>query len=259
MVADGNDGRSLAGKVALVTGIAGDIGTATAALLARRGAKIYGIDLSGADFGNLHAAMPDGAELVVERVDVGDEAQVAACIGHVVDRFGRIDILVNGAGIEGMVASIIDYDLAMFDAVFRVNVTGVFLGMKHALPAMLRQGSGSIINLASLAGLSGSPAMSAYIASKHAVIGLTRAAASEVAAAGVRVNCITPGPIRGRMTDAIADAQGPGWRDAVNAAIPAGRFGVPGEVAALVAFLASDEASYCNGSFYAVDGGGNGI
>lgn len=254
-----DDGRSLAGKIAIVTGAAGDIGAATAGLLARRGAKIVGVDLPGADLAKLHARMPVDATLVVQGADVGEEKAVMSIVQQTLDAFGRIDILCNNAGVEGQAQPIPDYDLAVFNEVMRVNVGGVFLGMKHVLPVMVRQKSGSIINTSSLSGLTGSPAMCAYIASKHAVVGLTRAAASEAAPAGVRVNCINPGPISGRMTDAIAAMQGEGWHEAVAAAMPARRFGTPDEVAALVAFLASDESGYCNGGCYSVDGGGYAI
>ena len=176
-----------------------------------------------------------------------------------VDRFGTIDVFYNNAGIEGDIAPITKYPLEAFRKVIDVNVVGVFLGLKHVLPVMLRQNKGSIINTASIAGLIGSNDIAAYSASKHAVIGLTKSAALECSATGVRVNCVCPGLIDSRMLSAIIDGRNPGNAPVPNERIveriPARRLGQPSEVASVVAFLASDEASYVSGSAYTVDGG----
>jgi NAD(P)-dependent dehydrogenase (short-subunit alcohol dehydrogenase family) len=153
----------------------------------------------------------------------------------------------------------VDYPIESFRRVLDVNVVGVFLGMKHVLPVMLKQNSGSIINTASIAGLIGSPSVAAYSASKHAVIGMTKSAAQECSGTGVRVNCVCPGLIDSRMLGAIIDGRNPGNAptpmERIVDRIPARRLGQATEVASIVAFLASDEASYVSGSAYTVDGG----
>jgi NAD(P)-dependent dehydrogenase (short-subunit alcohol dehydrogenase family) len=243
--------QTLTGKVALVTGAAGAIGTATAALLAARGARVVAADMPGADTAALRTAVPD-AHLV--KVDVTEEASVAAMVEATRAAFGgRIDVFVNNAGVEGPVKPIPDYPLDAFRKVFAVNVEGVFLGLKYVLPVMIEQGTGSVVNMASVAGLSGAPGMAGYNASKHAVVGLTRVAALEVAGKGVRVNCVNPGPIDGRMMASLDT--GAGIEQARRAqAIPARRYGTADEVARMVAFLASDDAAYVNGSINTVDG-----
>ena len=241
--------RTLEGKVALITGAAGAIGAATARLMHERGARLALVDIADADFGDL--AQLDGARTFT--ADVTDPEEVAACVKNVHEAFGRIDIFFNNAGIEGPVKPIPDYPFEDFQKVFAVNVNGVFLGLKHVLPIMLEQGSGSVINSSSVAGLSGAPGMAGYNASKHAVLGLTRVAALEVAAKGVRVNCVNPGPIHSRMMESLDESAGTS-EDKRDKSVPAGRYGRPEEVANLVAFLASDDAEYINGAFHTVDG-----
>jgi NAD(P)-dependent dehydrogenase (short-subunit alcohol dehydrogenase family) len=249
----------LDGKVAIVTGAAGVIGTATMRLLAERGARIVAVDRKAAE---LHAAikdLPASAQALAVTADVSDEDEVAGYVRATTDRFGTIDVFYNNAGIEGDVAPITNYSLATFRKVLDVNVVGVFLGMKHVLPVMLKQNSGSIINTASIAGLIGSPHIAVYSASKHAVIGLTKSASWECTGTNVRVNCVCPGMIDSRMLSAIIQGRNPGNAPTPNEKIveriPARRLGLASEVASIVAFLASDEASYVSGSAYTVDGG----
>ena len=249
----------LDGKVAVVTGAAGVIGTATMRLLAERGARIVAVDRKAADLQRAVKDLPAAAQALAVPADVTSEDEVADYVRAAVDQFGTIDVFYNNAGIEGDVAPITKYSLEMFRKVIDVNVVGVFLGLKHVLPVMLKQDRGSIINTASIAGLIGSPHIAVYSASKHAVIGLTKSAAWECTATGVRVNCVCPGMIDSRMLSAIIEGRNPGNAPTPNEKIveqiPARRLGHASEVASVVAFLASDEASYVSGSAYTVDGG----
>jgi len=248
----------LDGKVAVVTGAAGVIGTAAIRLLADRGARIVAVDRRENDLQTAIGDLPATAQALAITADVSDEDEVAGYVGAAVEKFGAIDVFYNNAGIEGDVAPITKYSLETFRRVIDVNVVGVFLGMKHVLPVMLKQNSGSIINTASIAGLIGSPDIAVYSASKHAVIGLTRSAALECAGSAVRVNCVCPGMIGSRMLSAIIEGRNPGNAPVPNERIveriPARRLGHASEVASVVAFLASDEASYVSGSAYTVDG-----
>ena len=249
----------LDGKVAVVTGAAGVIGTATLRLLAERGARIVAVDRRETDLKEAIKDLPASAEALALTADVTEEDEVAGYVRAAVERFGTIDVFYNNAGIEGDVKPITDYSLAAFRKVLDVNVVGVFLGMKHVLPVMLKQNRGSIINTASIAGLMGSPQIAVYSASKHAVIGLTKSAAGECTGTGVRINCVCPGLIDSRMLSAIIQGRTPGNapvpNDKLVDRIPARRLGQASEVASIVAFLASDEASYASGSAYTVDGG----
>src|SRR4029079_4211772 len=176
-----------------------------------------------------------------------------------VDKFGTIDVFYNNAGIEGEVKAIQDYPLEAFLRVLDVNVVGVFLGMKYVLPVMFKQGKGSIINTASIAGLVGSPHIAVYSASKHAVIGLTKSAAWECSGTGVRVNCVCPGMIDSRMLSTIIQGRSggnaPPPMEKLVERIPPRRLGQASEVASIWPSLAADEASDVSGSPYTVDGG----
>jgi NAD(P)-dependent dehydrogenase (short-subunit alcohol dehydrogenase family) len=249
----------LDGRVAVVTGAAGVIGTATIRLLAERGARIVAVDRKEADLKAAIKELPASAEALAIAADVTQEDEVADYVRVSVDKFGAIDAFYNNAGIEGDIKPIPQYQLESFRKVLDVNVVGVFLGMKHVLPVMLKQNKGSIINTASIAGLMGSPYIAVYSASKHAVIGLTKTAAWECTGTGVRVNCVCPGLIDSRMLSTIYQGRNGGNApmpiEKMVDRIPARRLGHASEVASVVAFLASDEASYVTGSSYTVDGG----
>jgi NAD(P)-dependent dehydrogenase (short-subunit alcohol dehydrogenase family) len=249
----------LDGRVAVVTGAAGVIGSATIRLLAERGARIVAVDRREADLKTAIGQLPASAQALAVEADVTREDEVAEYVRAAVDKFGTIDVFYNNAGIEGDIKPITEYSLESFRRVLDVNVVGVFLGMKHVLPVMLKQNKGSIINTASIAGLLGSPQIAVYSASKHAVIGLTKTASWECTGTGVRVNCVCPGLIDSRMLSTIIQGRSPGNapppQDKLVERIPARRLGQASEVASIVAFLASDEASYVTGSHYTVDGG----
>lgn len=245
------------GKVALITGGANGIGRAVALGFAARGAKVAIVDRDAQ--AGMELAKTIGQSAIFHAADVTRDADVRAYVGAALDAFGRIDCFHNNAGIEGRLAPIIEYDEAVYDAVMAVNVKGVFLGLRHVLAQMVRQGSGSVVNTASVAGLVGGPGMSAYTASKHAVIGLTKVAAAEMGPLGIRVNAVCPGPIDTRMVHAIAAQVSPnnpaGVQELYAAGIPLRRYGTAEEVANLVLFLCSDLASNITGAQYTVDGG----
>ena len=245
-------------KVAVVTGAAGEIGSATIHLLAERGARIIAVDSDADSLQHVVGALPQAARALAITADVSREDDVADYVRQAMDAAGRIDIFFNNAGIEGDIAPIISYPLDTFRRVLDVNVVGVFLGMKHILPVMTAQNSGSIINTASIAGMTGAAHIAAYTASKHAVIGLTRSAALECTQTKVRVNCVCPGLIDSRMLSTIITGRNGGKPMPTEKAvdrIPARRLGLAREVAAVVAFLASDDASYVSGAAYPIDGG----
>lgn len=245
---------ALTGKVALITGAGGVIGRATAALLAERGARVAVVHRPGADTAALSAALPSGAEALFLAGDVTEEADVRAYVAGTLKAFGRIDIFFNNAGIEGPQKPIADYPLADFRRVLDVNVTGVFLGLQAVLPVMIAQGSGSIINTGSIASIIGARNMAGYVASKHAVLGLTKVAALEGAPSGVRVNALHPGFVESRMLSDIASNLG-GDTAGLIPRVPAGRLGTPDDMARAVAFLASDDSRYMNGAELLIDGG----
>jgi NAD(P)-dependent dehydrogenase (short-subunit alcohol dehydrogenase family) len=254
-----SDRIRLDGKVAVVTGAAGVIGSATIRLLAERGARVVAVDRREQDLQTAVRDLPASAQALAVSADVTDEDEVADYVRAAVAKFGTVDVFYNNAGIEGDVKPITEYSLESFRRVLDVNVVGVFLGMKHVLPVMLKQNSGSIINTASIAGLMGSPHIAVYSASKHAVIGLTKSAAWECTGTGVRINCVCPGLIDSRMLSTIMQGRNggnaPPPHEKLVERIPARRLGQASEVASIVAFLASDEASYVSGSAYTVDGG----
>ncbi len=248
-----------AGKVALVTGAAGGIGLATAERLAAEGASLLLADLPGSALeAAAEAARAAGARALAVSGDVTSEAEFQAFVERAERELGGFDLLVNNAGIEGVVAPIESYPLDVFDRVLAVNVRGVFLGLRFGGPALRRRGGGAIVNLASVAGVTGDPNLSAYIASKHAVIGLTRSGALAFGPS-VRVNAVCPSPVETRMMRSLEAGMGGAQPELVKKfvteRIPAGRYAEPAEVAALIAFLGSDEARFINGSIYTIDGG----
>ena len=247
-------------KVALITGGGNGIGRATALGFASRGAKVVVVDRdSTAGEATAGIVRQQGGEALFVQADVTQADSVKAYVDKAVATFGRIDCFHNNAGIEGKVSPIVDYDDAMFDQVMAVNVRGVYLGMKYVLKQMIAQKSGAIVNTASTAGLMGSPGMPAYVASKHAVLGLTKTASGEVARQGIRVNAVCPGPIDTRMIHALEAQLNPGNPGKVTAryqsSIPLGRYGTAEEVANTVLFLCSDLAGNITGAHYVIDGG----
>src|SRR5471032_539166 len=199
------------GKVALVTGGGNGIGRATCVAFAKHGAKVVAVDRDGAAAeATAGIVRQNGGEALALTADVTKSEEVRAYVKATIAKFGRIDCFFNNAGIEGKVAPTAEYDEAVFDAVLGVNVKGVFLGLRHVLPEMIRQKSGAVVNTASVAGLVATPGMPAYVASKHAVIGLTKTAAGEVARQGIRVNAVCPGPVETRMIQALAEQISPG-------------------------------------------------
>lgn len=244
--------------VVVVTGAAGGIGLALVRLLHGQGQRVVLVDLDGAALERAaQAADLDPARSLLVAADVSREEEVERYVAATLERFGRIDGFANNAGIEGTPARIEDQSAEILDRVYAVNVRGVFLGLKHVLRVMRSQGGGAVVNLSSLAGIMGAPTHGAYVMSKHAVIGLTRTAAAEAAGANVRVNAVLPGAINTEMMRRIErDSGNAAATEAGNrAATPLGRYGEPEEIAAVIAFLLSDQASYVTGALYTADGG----
>lgn len=244
-------------RVALITGATGGIGAATARRFLEEGAKVFLVDLDEAALAGLSESL-DG-EVGYLRADVSSETETRAYVQACVERFGRIDVLFANAGMEGRVAPLVQTTEADFTRVTQVNLMGVFFGIKHAAPAMLAEGSGSIVITSSVAGFVGSPGLGPYCSSKHAVHGLMKTAAQELGPQGVRVNSVNPGPVDNRMMRSIEEQAAPGAAAAVrekfSAMVPLGRYARNEEIAAMAAFLASDDSSACNGASFIVDGG----
>lgn len=242
-------------KTVLVTGGATGIGRAACSAFSRLGARIACVDRND-EAGEECVVQLKGAgvDALFIHADVSDAGEVQTYVRRTLERFDAIDIFINNAGIEGAVLPIVDYPDDVFDAVMRVNVRGVFLGLKHVLPVMVARRSGVVVNTGSTGSHIGATGVAAYIASKHAVLGLTRAAALEVAANGVRVNAVCPGSTRTRMLQSLTDGRKDAELD-FNLATPNGRIAEPDEVATTMVFLASDAARHIVGQSIILDGG----
>lgn len=249
--------NDLTDRVALITGGAGGLGLAAARALLDAGARVALVDIDLGALDNAASELGADSRVLTLQADVSDADDVDRYVRSTLDTFGGIDIFFNNAGIEGPVSNIVDTSPEDFDRVLRINLRGVFLGLRSVLPHMIKQGHGSIINTSSVVGLVGSPGMSPYSTSKHGVVGLTKTAALEVASSGVRVNSIHPAPVNTRMMRAVERGAGDvdASRAAFEAGIPLGRYGEPSEIASLVVFLASDASAFITGAQYRIDGG----
>ena len=247
--------RRLDSKVALVTGGASGIGRATALTFAREGAKLVIADMNEeGGQQTVHLITEKGGEAIFVKTDVSKAVEVQALISKAVETYGRLDCAHNNAGIAGGVRALsADYPEERWHQVIAVNLTGVWLCTKYELAQMRSQGSGAIVNTASAAGLVGGRGMSAYVASKHGVVGLTKTAALEYAQQGIRVNCVCPGVIQTPMTK--RGLNDPELRARLIASEPMGRVGTPEEVAEAVVWLCSDAASFVTGHTMTIDGG----
>ncbi|SDI25041.1 NAD(P)-dependent dehydrogenase, short-chain alcohol dehydrogenase family [Alteribacillus persepolensis] len=241
-------------QVAIITGAAGGIGKETAKRFLQEGAKVVLVDVSQEALDHVKAELDSFGEVMTIQADVSAEADVENYVNKAVETYGKIDVFFNNAGIEGEVAPITEQSVDNLNNVLSVNVRGVFLGLKHVLNVMNKQGYGSVINSSSVAGLDGSPNVSPYIASKHAVAGLTKAAAIESASKTVRVNSIHPSPVNTRMMRSLEEGLETNEEQLANT-IPLGRYGESADIANLVLFLASDESKFITGAQYRVDGG----
>jgi NAD(P)-dependent dehydrogenase (short-subunit alcohol dehydrogenase family) len=247
--------KRLENKVALITGGAGSIGQTTAKLFIEEGAKVILVDLDEASLKKVTAELGNNAAYVAANVTIA--ADVERYAKEAVEKFGKIDIFFNNAGIEGVVKPIIDFPEEAFDKVMAVNVKGVFLGCKYVLPQM--NDGGSMIITSSVAGLTASPNFVAYTTSKHATLGIMKTAALEAAPRKIRVNSIHPSPVDNRMMRSIEEGYEPGKgadvKKAFAASIPLGRYAAPLEISKLVLFLGSDDSQFITGAQYVIDGG----
>jgi NAD(P)-dependent dehydrogenase (short-subunit alcohol dehydrogenase family) len=238
-------------KIALVTGAARGIGLATSSWFLAQGYGVAMLDIDGATLDAAAAALAQPERLLVLHADVGDPTQVAAAMESITRRFGRLDALVNNAGIA-VFKPLLDTGFDEWSAVMATNLNGPFICTQAAAPLMLKGGGGSVVNIASISGLRASTLRVAYGTSKAALIHLTKQQAAELGDVGIRVNAIAPGPVDTAITKLVHSAA---IRADYHDSIPLGRYGSPQEIAAAVGFLCSDAASYINGQTLAVDGG----
>jgi NAD(P)-dependent dehydrogenase (short-subunit alcohol dehydrogenase family) len=242
-----------AGRTVLITGGATGIGRATALAFARERARVVVADVDARQGEETVRLIGDGGgDAVFMLADVSKSSDWERVVGEIVQRTGHLDVVFNNAGIGGDSAATADYSEEAFDRVLAINLKGVWLGMRAAIPQMLKQGKGAIVNNASILGFVGFANAPAYVAAKHAVLGLTKVAALEYSAQGIRVNAVCPGFIKTPMLENALSAEAMGQIAQLHAV---GRMGESEEVANLVLFLASDEASFITGGAYLVDGG----
>jgi NAD(P)-dependent dehydrogenase (short-subunit alcohol dehydrogenase family) len=243
----------LKGKVAIITGGGSGIGRATCLLFAREGAKVVVADyVAEGGHETVRQIKDAGGEAVFVQADVSKSADVQTMIGATIRNYGRVDVLFNNAGIEGPSAKLANVKEEDWERVIAIDLTSVYLGMKYVIPEMIKQGGGSIISTASVAGMVGFPGSGAYSAAKAGVINLTRLAALEYADKNIRVNCICPGVIETPMVDRVV---GERPRERIIRTEPVGRLGKPEEIANAALFLASDESSFATGAPFVIDGG----
>tara|TARA_Y100001935_G_C17304030_1_gene511104 strand:- start:2061 stop:2825 length:765 start_codon:yes stop_codon:yes gene_type:complete len=247
--------KLLDGKISLVTGAASGIGKATAIEMAKEGASLIISDLEKDKCEAVSETITrEGGKAFSLPTDVSDEDSIMDMVDRIQSKFGRLDLAFNNAGVGGNFIKTDECDLAEWTKVISVNLTGVWLCMKHEIQIMLKNGGGNIVNTASVAGLVGMGYAPAYTASKHGVIGLTKNAALEYAKKNIRINAICPGVVETNMTK-TADNQRPGWLEATAKLEPIGRVAQPEEMASAVVWLCSDGASYVTGHSMVVDGG----
>lgn len=241
----------------VVTGATGGIGAATVRELVRRGARVLAVDL---DRGKLDALAADvgGSSVAVRIADVADAASVSSVIDDAMAHFDRLDGIFNNAGILGPLLPVIEYEQADFERVYRTNVLSVFLGMKYAIPALLASGGGSIVNTASTGAMIGAPGLTGYVSSKHAVLGLSRCVALELAKEPIKVNTLCPGatgtPMMTNFFDGIGTESDSQIQEAVEAVTPTGRMAYPEEIASVAAWLLLEAPVYLTGALIPVDG-----
>jgi NAD(P)-dependent dehydrogenase (short-subunit alcohol dehydrogenase family) len=246
--------RRFSGKSVLITGAGSGIGRATAIAFAAEGANVIASDVDDAGGEATVATIrKGGGEAEFVHADVSRAADCEAMVDRAVKRFGRLDVAFNNAGINVAVAPIADIDEATWQRIVAINLTGVFLSMKAEIPVMKRAGGGAIINTASIGGLIGTAGVTAYCATKHGVVGLTKSAALDYIKDGIRINCICPGGTRTAMLEEWF--KNPEVERAALAGTPIGRMADPAEIARSVLFLASDESSFMVGHSLVADGG----
>jgi NAD(P)-dependent dehydrogenase (short-subunit alcohol dehydrogenase family) len=247
--------KSFQGKVALITGGTSGIGRATALAFAKEGAKVVVTgrrEKEGAE--TIQLVKDAGGEGFFIKTDVSKEADVRMMVEKTMKAYGRLDYAFNNAGIDQLPSPLVEQTEETFDQIMNINVKGVWLSMKYEIPQMLSNGGGAIVNMASVAGLIGLPGIPVYIASKHAVLGLTKSVALEYAKSGIRINAVSPAAIETDMVDRFVGKEGE-MRQQLASMHPVGRMGKPEEIADAVIYLCSDGASFITGQSLAVDGG----